>query len=111
MKFTFLPSFQEPCQRLCVKLSFRDPCMGFVGFLKTRQFAALFTDHWETQRGRKVATSTLYGKVERYLAWNVGPKRFRENYRTRQTLWTHGYHEHRHTQLQGIQFGDRCDGD
>lgn len=70
---------------------------GFRWFLKTRQFAALFTDHWKTQQGRKVATSTLYGKVKQSLAWSLGPKRLRFREPGRH-FGTHREHKHRQTQ-------------
>lgn len=47
---------------------------GFRWFLKTRQFAALFTDHWKTQQGRKVATSTLNGKGQAFSSLESGAK-------------------------------------
>lgn len=56
MKVTFVPTLRpETRQRLRVHESVPDLC-GFIWLLRTRQFAALFTDQWKTQPGRKVVT-------------------------------------------------------
>lgn len=51
MKLTSPLPPQENSRRLNVIPSFQRSLHGFHWFLETRQFAALFTDHWEKGKG------------------------------------------------------------